>query len=504
MVVALCLLPAAASHHALAQSKVVELVTIESGDLPIILSAPHGGRDAIPGVAERQGKGVAQFNRRSDLNTDRLVELLADEIEKKLGKRPYLVIARFHRRFADANRRDRNAYESSRAGDACNVYHQTLARARRDVIERWGRGVLFDIHGQSAQPAAVFRGTQNGKTTKHLVNRFGREALTGETSVFGQLAKQGLPVIPAVGSSDREHDDYDGGFIVRTYGSGSDGTLDAIQLELGRELRSTQATPITAAKLAYAIASFAHEYLPTTERAARVEKEEHRTATVHVGVYCDVGTGPSSKELLNVVQRRDDVSVRKIKADDIRSGVLADLDVLIHPGGSGGRQGRHLGEDGREKIRTFIDNGGGFIGICAGAYLASADYSWSLNVLDAKVLDRKHWARGKGMVNIRLTDLGRRVLESNEQELNILYAQGPLLAPGNKLNIADYEPIATYTTEIAKNGAPEGVMKGTTAIATGRFGRGHVFCFSPHPELTKGLESLVHNAIDHVKRKQIP
>jgi hypothetical protein len=76
------------------------------------------------------------------------------------------------------------------------------------------------------------------------------------------------------------------------------------------------------------------------------------------------------------------------------------------------------------------------------------------------------------------------------------------LAPANRDDIADYETIANYKTEIAKNGAPAGVMKGTTAIAAGRYGRGRVLCFSPHPELTEGLEVLVLYAIDHVKRNR--
>jgi N-formylglutamate amidohydrolase len=510
VVVTLCLLLTglesrlASAQQQLAQAKTASLVTIESGDLPIILSAPHGGRDAIPNVPERLGEGVDRFNPRSDSNTDILTERLAEAIEKKLGKRPYVVIARFHREYADANRRSRDAYESDDAKVVYESYHQAIAQARSQVIERWGRGILFDIHGQAVEPKAILRGTQNGKTTTHLVSRFGREALIGESSLFGQLASQGFSVIPTVGSEDRERVGYDGGYTVIAHGSGPGGTLDAIQLELGNELRSNEALPTTASKLTDAIADFTKQYLSTVEQRAPVAGNTLSAEQVRVGVYCDIGAGPSHKDLLNALAKFEDVSVRKLMADDIRNGALGNVDVLIQPGGSGGGQGRHLGENGREMIRSFILEGGGFIGICGGAYLASADYSWSLNVLDARVVDRSHWARGKGTVQIELTDAGRRVLKSKEQQLAIFYAQGPLLAPRNHPDIADYETLATFKTEIAENGAPEGVMKETTAIARGEFGRGRVFCFSPHPEMTEGLEPLVYDAIDFVRRKQSP
>jgi N-formylglutamate amidohydrolase len=262
---------------AFGESETSSLVTVEIGDVPIILSAPHGGGDVIPGVAERQGEGVISFKTRSDFNTAKLTEQLANAIEKKLGNRPYTVISRFHRKYVDANRPPPNAYETKQAKSTYDAYHQALEQARRDVIERWGRGVLFDIHGQAAEPKAIFRGTQNGEATTHLVNRFGREALSGETSVFGQLASQGLPMIPAVGSTDREHVNYDGGYIVATYGSDSGGTLDAIQLELGRELRTTKAIPTTASQLSNAIAAFATGYLPEAERTSKSDDRKQET-----------------------------------------------------------------------------------------------------------------------------------------------------------------------------------------------------------------------------------
>ena len=191
----------------------------------------------------------------------------------------------------------------------------------------------------------------------------------------------------------------------------------------------------------------------------------------------------------------------KLTAEQIRSGGLAGLDILIHPGGSGGEQGRNLDEPGREKIRNFIREGGGYIGICAGAYLASAQYPWSLNLLDAKVIDTEHWNRGIGSVDIELTPVGREILRTTNQRLPIHYAQGPLLAPANRPEIKTMKRWRTSRRRSQRT-APQGVMIGTTAIARGRFGQGRVICFSPHPEMTAGLEAFVQDAIDYVNRKR--
>ncbi len=477
-------------------------ITVVPGGLPIILTAPHGGHAALPGVPERKGDGSTGFNPRADSNTDILTGKLADALEKKLGKRPYVVIARFHRKYIDANRRPQDAFESVEAKATYNAYHAAIAEACKEVTSRWGRGVVLDIHGQASQPGVVLRGTQNGKTVTHLLKQSGREAVFGETSLFGQLAKQGFSVFPAVGSSDPENPEYSGGYTVGRHGSSSGGTIDAIQLELGTNYRDSKAIGDGAEKLANAITAFAKSYLPAEEQKPGSGDASKRTGKIAVGVYLDKGAGPSVNDLLRALGKFDQVSVTKLTAEQIRSGGLAGLDILMHPGGSGGEQGRNLDEPGREKIRGFVREGGGFIGICAGAYLASSDYKWSLNILDAKVVDREHWARGIGTVDIELTPAGHETLRTTNQKFPIHYAQGPLLAPAGRPEIEDYEEMATFKSEIAKNGAPEGVMIGTTAIARGRFGQGRVICFSPRPEMTAGLEAFVQDAIDYVNRKR--
>jgi len=216
---------------------------------------------------------------------------------------------------------------------------------------------------------------------------------------------------------------------------------------------------------------------------------------LRVAVYDDAGKGASFPVLLQVLAADPGLQVRRLKAEEIRAGGLSGCDVLLQPGGTGGTQGKTLGSEGRERVRTFVSNGGGYVGICAGAYLATRDYTWSLHILDAKVIDKAHWARGFGPVDLALTERGRQLLGVKAERPTIYYHQGPLLAPADDPDIPDYESLATFAGEIAERGAPKGVMPGTTAIAAGTFGKGRVLCFSPHPERTEGLQGMVSRGL---------
>lgn len=222
---------------------------------------------------------------------------------------------------------------------------------------------------------------------------------------------------------------------------------------------------------------------------------------IRVALYRDTGVSKSVSGLADLLKTFPELEVVELKADDIRAGKLAEFDVVLFPGGSGGGEGRALAEEGRKQVKSFVERGGGYLGICAGAYLASADYEWSLHILDAKVLDRAHWARGTGDVEVGLSESGRKLLAAKGERETIYYHQGPLLAPAGKPEIPDYETLGTFETEIAKNGAPAGVMKGTTAIAAAPFGQGRVFCFSPHPEKTEGVKSQVLKAIQWAAKR---
>ncbi len=238
--------------------------------LPIILSAPHGGRQPIPEAPVRRGVGVAQFTTGRDNNTGELAERIAAKLEERFGAKPFLIIALFERKYVDANRPSARAYESDQGKLHYESYHRELRAACERVRREWYRGLLLDIHGQGTGVDTIYRGTSNGKTVMSLVGRFGRAAVSGAASMLGQLEQKGYKVFPPTDKSYEEKH-YTGGYIVQTYGSHRETGIDAIQLEIGTNLRKLAVLDRTAADLADAIAVFAKEYLPLMRSSAAAE-----------------------------------------------------------------------------------------------------------------------------------------------------------------------------------------------------------------------------------------
>ncbi len=257
------LLFAALFAVATAHAQGSDAVLIRPGELPIILAAPHGGLGELPECGERSPVGTRLVNR-TDAATDRLTLAIADELQRLTGKPPYLVIARFHRKYIDANRRPEEAYASPGCAAAYDAYHGAIRSQVDELRARHPAAMLFDIHGQSAYRDSILRGTRHGDTVQALLARAGAAAINGLDSVFGRLAALGYAIVPGNDSAptDRvEARNYIGGYTVDTYGSHRAQGIDAMQLEFGRDLRETATLDRTAKDTARAIAAFYERFL---------------------------------------------------------------------------------------------------------------------------------------------------------------------------------------------------------------------------------------------------
>lgn len=245
------------------ESKPEDFVTVRKGTLPIIVTAPHGGRKKVPEIPERKGAGIANFATVLDNNTAEVAEHLAAELEKHLGGKPWVVIARFERKYLDVNRPPEQGYESEKAKPYYDAYHGPLEAACKAVKEKFGRGILLDLHGQGVYSEALCRGTQNGKTVTLLRERYGWQAVTGKKSILGVLENSGYKILPACTADPKTKEEarFNGGYTVSNYGSHTGYGIDAIQLEMGLYLRERDKLAKTASALADAVAIFHEEYL---------------------------------------------------------------------------------------------------------------------------------------------------------------------------------------------------------------------------------------------------
>ena len=244
-----------------------DLVLVRQGTLPIILTVPHGGREAIPGVAPRDTAGKPSGGRGfvtvADTNTDQLALGIAAEIKALTGKEPYLVMARFKRKFVDPNRPPEVAVDSPAARPYYDYYHRAVRRFIDEVRAKYPAALLVDVHGQKKDPTVVMRGTQNGRTVARLVERAGVAAATGPNGIFGGLAANGLDVFPsndAAPEGTAENRGYNGGYTVGTYSENADG-IDAVQMEFGTRYRHDGGLDLAARATGKALATFHGAYL---------------------------------------------------------------------------------------------------------------------------------------------------------------------------------------------------------------------------------------------------
>ena len=220
-----------------------------------------------------------------------------------------------------------------------------------------------------------------------------------------------------------------------------------------------------------------------------------RTKPLKIAIF--EGKGASDGGIENTVGRMQSLpqaNITRVKAKDWATIDLKPFDVIVFSGGSGSAQAEAIGEAGRNNVREFVRGGGGYVGICAGAYLACSNFKWSLGILNASTVSSK-WQRGQGFLEFEVTDEGRKLLGEVKGLHKVRYHNGPIIMPGERTDVPAYTPVALFRSEIAEYGSPVGVMVNSPAQALGTFGKGRVFISSPHPENTPGLEHLIPRGV---------
>lgn len=222
-------------------------IKVYEGDLPIILSAPHGGDIQAEEIKTRTS-GV--FDK--DDYTLELTELIVEEFHKQTNKIPYAVIATISRHKVDINREPKEAYEDESAKVPYLEFHKNIINAKKAVDKTFGKGIYIDIHGQSHPKAYLEFGyllknnilkLHDGELKKEYCNssistlgNFSKESfldqLRGPHSLGSLMCNEGYDSIPSMKlpyASDGNY--FEGAYDTIRYGSLKGGNISGIQIE---------------------------------------------------------------------------------------------------------------------------------------------------------------------------------------------------------------------------------------------------------------------------------
>lgn len=229
-------------------------VTATDGTIPLIIVAPHGG-DLSP--AELPDRTCAECVVANDLYTRELALAIETAFASRIGKRPFIVANRLHRRKFDANRAEVEATNNyAPLLPLWSLFHARIDSAKARATRLHPRALVIDLHGhahaiQRLELGYLLTGTRL-RLADSLVAPLVRSAssiarldsaavsgdrgaalLRGPRALGSRFAAAGFPSVPsasdpAPGSSDPY---FDGGYNTQRHGSLGGGNVDAIQVE---------------------------------------------------------------------------------------------------------------------------------------------------------------------------------------------------------------------------------------------------------------------------------
>ena len=239
--------------------------TYYPGNIPLILSIPHGG-DITPSEISNRTYGVTV----TDSNTVELGIAIRNYFYANYNIRPYVIINNLKRTKLDANRdRVEAAQGNIYAERAFDEFHFYIENAREDIISKFGTGVLFDIHGHGINPDG-FNDLRtwigyllssdeldnsndyidqnisiNDVSIYSLLNSSGQslsDLLSGPSSLGALFENNNYTALPSPQSRSPEGMRYfSGGYNTFRYGTNRNFNFSSIQLEFPFQgLRDTQ------------------------------------------------------------------------------------------------------------------------------------------------------------------------------------------------------------------------------------------------------------------------
>lgn len=229
------------------------------GDLPVVISAPHGGTKK-PGDIPDRTSGVTVL----DGYSAALATAMRDAMRQRFGQAPHLIICELARTKVDCNREiEEGSQGDKKSEQVWHEYHHFIDEAEKAVLAKHPHGMYFDIHSHGHEKKRVEIGYLlkredlalsddqlnadpkiAARTSIRALDQLSpasfSELVRGPTSLGGLLESRGIPAVPSP-TAILENDDlyFNGAYDVLAHGSRDKAQLDGAQLETPIQIRDT-------------------------------------------------------------------------------------------------------------------------------------------------------------------------------------------------------------------------------------------------------------------------
>lgn len=210
-----------------------------------------------------------------------------------------------------------------------------------------------------------------------------------------------------------------------------------------------------------------------------------------VGLYVDRGSsGGGLMHWAAIAEFSPQAELVTLTGEDVRNGKLKDVNVVIMPGGYPSRQLQTLKPEGIEIFRKWIQDGGCYVGSCAGLATALSHKS-RLRLLP--FYRRANSGGTPAMVKIMVNERGAELMGVKPGLRKVKYACGSIPTPAK---VADKtrtgEVLAIYKCSIGSSGKEQRGFYDLPSLVYGTLGKGKAIASSYHPEY---LESSLDLAV---------
>lgn len=189
-----------------------------------------------------------------------------------------------------------------------------------------------------------------------------------------------------------------------------------------------------------------------------------------VGIYADAGAWHVGA--LSIVRALESVNVtcRVLDRSCLTAKQLEKFDAIVMPGGWSVFEKVTAGNTGLDAIRTFVENGGRYLGVCAGAYLAAKDVLWQGHtypyplvlfdgIAEGSLPEVAGWPKAGG-VRVKVTAAGRRRGIGLADKHDFLYKGGPKFVGGTNVEVLAKYPNGSAAIIVRPFGKGEVVLTG--------------------------------------------